>query len=89
MASIVELGSLEGDATKPVFRASAGGREFLVELDSSALMKLAGGRSFGDWRGAVEAQRGRIRQAAQELLESGFLADGELPKLFLTAIDIL
>jgi hypothetical protein len=89
MASIVELGTLEGDATKPVFRASADGRDFLIELDSSALLKLAGGQSFTDWKGTVETQRGRIRSAAQELFESGFLTDDDLPRLFLTAIDIV
>lgn len=89
MAAIVELGMLEGDATKPIIRASADGRDFLIELDSSALLKLAGKQSFTDWKGTVEAQRGRIRSAAQELFESGFLTDDELPKLFLTAIDII
>jgi hypothetical protein len=89
MATIVELGMLDGDASKPVFRASANGRDFLVELDSSALMKLAGGRSFNDWRGTIEAQRGRIRSAAQELVENGFLTNDDVPKLFLTAIDIV
>lgn len=89
MASTVELGMLEGDATKPIFRASADGRDFLVELDSSALLKLAGGRSFTDWKGTVEGQRGRIRSAAQDLLEGGFLTDDDIPRIFLTAIDIV
>ena len=89
MSSIVELGPLQGDAAKPVFRASAGGVDFWVELDSSALHKL-GRSSVIDWRDAVEAERGRIRSAAQYLFDGGFLTevDDEL-RLFLTAIDLV
>lgn len=87
--SIIELGPLQGDAAKPVFRASADGADFLVELDSSAMQKLAGAGMGADWRGAVEGQRPRIRTAVQELFEAGFLTRETMPRLFLTAIDIL
>ena len=88
MTSIVELGALEGDVAKPVFRASAGGIDFYVELDSSALLKLAGGHRVDDWKGAVEGERGRIRSAAQMLYDSGFVS-GDMSRLFVTAIDIV
>jgi len=90
MNRTVELGLLEGEAAKPVFRASAGSRKFLVELDSSALQRLAFGRGpVDDWRSAIETQRGRIRVAAQELFEGGFLTDEPLPRLFVTALDLI
>ena len=89
MSSIVELGSLEGDAAKPVFRARADGAEFLIELDSSALLKLGGAQVGSNWQDVVEAQRSKIRAAAQDLVESGFLTREAPPRLFLTALDIL
>lgn len=87
--SAIELGALEGDLARPVFRASADGIDFLVELDSSALLKLAGGRGTDDWRTAIEGQRNRVRSAAQDLYDGGFLTDGEVRRLYLTAIDII
>ena len=39
MASIVELGTLEGDATKPILRASADGREFRVDSEEFKKIK--------------------------------------------------
>lgn len=89
MSTNVELGALEGEAAKPVFHASAGDRQFLVELDSSALQKLAFGRGgTDDWRTSIELQRGRIRAVAQELFDGGFVTDEPLPRLFVTALDL-
>jgi hypothetical protein len=89
MSLVVELGALEGEAAKPVFRASAGTVEFFVEFDSSALQKLAFGPGPPeDWRAAIETQRGRIRIAVQELYDGGFLAGEPRPRLFLTALDL-
>ncbi len=89
MNPAVELGALEGDIAKPVFRASVGDIEFYVELDSSALQKLAFSKGDGDWRGSIEAQRGKIRTAAQALYDEGFLTRDVVPRLFLTALDII
>ncbi|RYD93729.1 MAG: hypothetical protein EOP61_23030 [Sphingomonadales bacterium] len=89
MSSSVELGSLGGDAAKPFFHAKADGIAFMIELDSSALQKLAGARVGSDWRDAVEAQRGKIRAAAEYLIEGGFLTREAPPRLFLTAMDIV
>lgn len=86
---MVELGILDTDGAKPVFRASVGGFDFYVELDSSALQKLAFGKGDGDWRGPIEAQRGKIRQAAQALYDEGFLTREAMPRLFLTALDFV
>jgi hypothetical protein len=87
---IVELGPLEREAARPVFQARAGDLQFLVELDSSALQKLAFGRGAGDdWRAAIKAQRGRVRVAAQALFEEGFLSDEPVPRLFVTALDLV
>ncbi len=85
----VELGPLQDDEAKPVFEACVGDRRFLIELDSSALQKLAGARSVGVWRDLIDGQRGRIRSAAQELYDGGFLSGDATPRLYLTALDII
>jgi hypothetical protein len=90
MSVIVELGPLEGEAARPVFQARAGELQFLVELDSSALQKLAFGRDpIDDWSAAIEAQRSRIRATVQALFDEGFLTSEPVPRLFVTALDLI
>ena len=85
----VNLGALEGDSVRPIFRGSVAGLPFSVELDSSALIKLTQGH-VGEARiAALENQRGRVRAAAQALYENGFLHEGgEDSRLVISALDL-
>ncbi len=89
MTSTVSLGALEGDTIRPMFRGTADGRDLIVELDTSALIKLVDGRVGENRLASLEAQRGRVRAAAQALYEGGYLNAGDiLPRIVVSAIDL-
>lgn len=84
-----DLGQLIKYHPRPRFEATAGGLPCIVELDSSAMIKLAGTDIGADATAQILSKAPQIRATAQRLHRQGFVAqDSNGPLIVISAIDL-
>jgi len=85
----VVLGALLTNGPRPTFLARSGEQTIRVELDSSAVIKLANARSDNHVGHILDQKRALIREAPQFLLDEGFTStiDGGL-LVTVSAVDL-
>ncbi len=89
MTAELRLGRLEHVDAKPWFRASVADVDIVIDFDSSALLKLADGLDRLILPDILEARRDRIGAAALTLFQNGFYSKDPVPRITLTAIDLI
>ena len=84
----IVLGPRLENTARPTFLSRVGECGVLVELDSSALLKLIPAVSSADISHLLDQQRPRITAAAQRLFDQGFYNQVDEIVITLTALDL-
>lgn len=83
------LGSRIEGASRPSFHASLDGETAIVELDSSAVLKLSEPAGVARLNKILDDKRDRISDAAARLAREGFANRGDNGiEIVLTALDL-
>lgn len=83
------LGTRLDGSSRPGFHAWLDGETAIVELDSGAILKLAGRATDGKLNNILEEKRDRISEAAMRLAREGFAARSDRGiEILVTALDL-
>jgi hypothetical protein len=86
----VQLGQLSFDAGTPRFTGAIDGRPLIVDLDSSALLRIGNGAYGEALASIIEQRRPWVHSAVEHLLDKGFAVhqDGQVA-VRISALDLV